>query len=322
VYGGPEYETLATLGSYCGVDDLPAICKANELCNAYGMDAISCGATIAWAMECFEKGKLTASQTDGIDLDFGNAAGMVEMVERIAKREGYGDVLAEGSYRAAQQLGQGTDALVVHARGQEWPAHEARVKPIMGMIYSVNPFGADHMSSGHDPGYVSAPVAPGLAQLGLDDPQPQRSLNAAKVHFARLTQQFRSVTDSLNVCQFVWGAAMGVYGPEQTVELVRHVTGWEMTLEELLRVGERRINMMRAFNAREGMNRTDDQLPPRAYEPLVGGPTDGWAIDPQELGDAQQEYYRQNGWDPATGNPTREKLEDLGLGWVADEIDV
>lgn len=320
-YGGPEYETMAALGSYCGVSDLAAVVKANELCNKYGMDTISCGGTIAWAMECFEKGKITLDDTGGIELRFGNAAAMVQMVELIATRQGFGNVLALGSQRAAGIIGHGTDEYLVTCRGQEFPAHMPRVKVTLGLIYAVNPFGADHMSSTHDPSYQEgSPLSEGLAMLGLTTPQPARALNAEKVRFARITQYFASLTDSLNICQFIWGAAAGLYGPKDTVDMVRYVTGWDVTLDELIRVGERRVNMMRAFNAREGLDRKQDRLPTRMFQPLVGGPSDGFALEQQQIEAAFEEYYRQSGWDVESGNPKRAKLEELDLAWVADEL--
>ncbi|NIA03672.1 MAG: aldehyde:ferredoxin oxidoreductase [Nitrospirae bacterium] len=200
-YGGPEYETLAAFGSYCEVDDLAAVARANELCNAYGLDTISCGGTIAWAMECYEKGIITKDDTGEIDLSFGNAVAMVQMVELIAKREGFGEVLAAGSARAAQAIGKGSERCLTTSKNQEAPAHMPQVKPTVGLIYAVNPFGADHQSHEHDGAYAGAPER--MAQLGLFDPQPPLTLNAEMVHYALVTEYFYSLMDSLNVCQFV-----------------------------------------------------------------------------------------------------------------------
>ncbi len=316
-YGGPEYETVATFGSYCGVDDLRAVAYANQLCGMYGMDTISCGATIAWAMDCFEHGLLTTEDTDGLDLRFGNADAMVQMVEKIARREGFGDLLAEGSARAAEIIGRGTEELVVAVKKQEVPAHMPQVKQSVGLIYAVNPFGADHQSHEHDPGYEDYPER--MAQIGLTDPQPPLVLNEEKVRFALTTQYVYSALDSLDLCQFVYGPAWQLYDTEQIVEAVRLVTGWEdFTVEELLKLGQRRLNLLRAYNAREGIGREDDRLPKKLYQALTGGPTDGVKLDEVEIEQAKEMYYRMAGWDPATGRPTRETLESLGLGWVAE----
>jgi aldehyde:ferredoxin oxidoreductase len=315
-YGGPEYETLATLGSYCGISDLAAVCYANQLCNMYGMDTIACGATIAWAMDCFEHGLLSPEQTGGLDLRFGNAEAMVTMVQMIGERQGLGHVLGEGSSRAAEVLGIGRE-LVVAVKNHELPAHMPQVKRSLALIYGVNPFGADHQSSEHDDSYRAYPER--MAELGLHQPQPERSLNREMVRYAFVTQCLYSFLDSADLCQFVWGPSWHLYGPGQIVQLVRAATGWDVNIAELLQIGERRLNMMRAFNAREGAGAETDRLPPKLREPLQGGPSDGVAVTQEEFDAARAEYYRVAGWD-ATGRPTRRKLEELALGWVADDL--
>ncbi len=315
-YGGPEYETLSTMGSYCGVSDLAAIARANQLCNMYGMDTISCGATIAWAMDCFERGLLTLEDTDGVELRFGNAEALVEMVERIGKREGFGRVLGEGSARAAEALGVGQD-LVVAVKNHELPAHMPQVKRSLALIYAVNPFGADHQSHEHDPSYKGYPER--MAELDLLDPQPSKVLNAEKVRYALYTQYIYSCLDSVCVCQFIFGPAWHLYSSSQLVEAVRAVTGWSVSLWELMKVGERRLNLLRAFNAREGVGAEADTVPPKLLIPLRGGKSDGIAVTAEEVEAAKALYYQMAGWDE-NGRPTRAKLEELALGWVADEL--
>ncbi len=323
-YGGPEYETLCALGSYCGIDDLPAIAKANEICNRYGLDTISCGATIAWAMEAFEAGILTEEDTGGLSLKFGNSAAMLKLVEMIARREGFGELLGEGSARAADQLDRGRKFLTT-SKMQEAPAHMPQSKRGLGLIYAVNPYGSDHQSVEHDPAYEADyhTYKERLTLLGLTSPQKPLSLNAEKTKFLIVTQQYYSMLDSLNLCQFAHGPAWQLYGPAETLKTVKAVTGWDTTMEELLQVGERRLNMMRAFNSREGFTIEQDQLPEKFFtRPLSGGPTDGLKLDKQEYNDALQEYYRQAGWDPSTGTPLRSTLERLDLGWVAKALNI
>lgn len=315
-YGGPEYETLATLGSYCGVRDLAAIAYANQLCNAYGLDTIGTGATIAWAMECFERGLLSEAEI-GLPAPFGDAEAMVSLVTMIAKREGLGDVLANGSRRAADLLGRG-HALLVTCKGAEPPAHMPQAKRSLGLIYAVNAFGADHQSSEHDPAIEEGAADEYLARLallGFDHTVPPFSLGPEKVRYALKGQQFYSFLDSLALCQFVWGPAWCLYGPQEALELVQAVTGWQdFTMDELLAAGERRINLMRVFNARLGLGRQDDRLPDRFYEPLTGsGPTAGVALSRAEIEGALDEYYRLAGWDERTGNPKEETLDRLGI---------
>jgi aldehyde:ferredoxin oxidoreductase len=323
LYGGPEYETLATFGSYCAIDDLGAVAYANQLCNMYGMDTISCGATIAFAMDCFEKGLISTQDTGGIDLRFGNAEAMAQVVEQIALRQGFGDLLAEGTARAAERIGKGAEALAVVVKKHDLPAHMPEVKRSLALIYAVNPFGADHQSSEHDPSYDGdfEYYQDRMAMLDLRDPQPERGLGAEKIRYALYTQVFYSLLDSINVCQFVYGPAWQLYDPNQLVAMARAVTGWDLNLWELMKVGERRLNMMRAFNAREGFTREHDVLPPKLSQPREGGPSDGLSIAPEELEEAKDIYYAMCGWD-GQGIPTRAKLEELSLGWVADEIDV
>jgi aldehyde:ferredoxin oxidoreductase len=318
-YGGPEYETTSTFGNYCAIDDLPAISKANEICNKYGMDTISCGATIAWAFEAFNEGKLTLEDTDGLDLSWGNAESMVKLTEKIAKREGFGDLLAEGSARAARKIGRGTEEYLITFKGQEAPAHMPSVKRSLAIIYATNPFGADHQSHEHDPAIEDdfESYTDRLAVLGFNEAQETRSLSDEKIRFAMVSQHMYSAMDSLNLCQFVYGPAWQLYGPEDMVELVRAVTGWkDVGFGELQKVGERRLNMMRAFNAREGIDRTADLLPDKLFKPLKGGVSDGWKLDRLEVEAALDKYFEFCGWAVTTGIPTTAKLEELGLDWV------
>jgi len=328
-YGGPEYETLSTFGSYCGVGDLRAVTYANQLCNMYGVDSISCGATLSWAMECFEKGVLTLAETDGIALRYGDAEAMIAMLEKTLRRDGFGDVLAEGSARAAARLGKGQE-YVLTVKGQEIPAHMPHVKRSLGLIYAVNPFGADHQSSEHDPMYhpklyEGTPEAPGykryLAQIGLTTPTAPKAMNPEKVEFALLTQYTYSAADVLGYCQFVYGPSWQLYGPQDMAELLAAATGWDVTVDDVQAIGRRRLNLMRAYNAREGLTRDHDTLPKKLFtKPLSGGRSDGIALDPTELEFAITTYFMQAGWDVETGVPRRETLEEVGLGWVAAEL--
>ncbi len=321
VYGGPEYETISTFGSYCGIDDLAAISHANQICNMYGVDTISCGATIAFAMECYEKGIINQEQTGGLELRFGNVPVMLEVLHQIVENAGaLGKILSQGSARAAQVWGPQAEACLVTVKNQEAPAHMPQAKKSLAVIYAVNPFGADHQSSEHDPMYEqdTAPLyLTRLAELDLKDPPPYGSLNAEKVRFAAYTHIFYSILDTLELCQFVWGPAWTLYGPSEIVEYVRAVTGWPVSLYELMKVGERRLNMLRWFNAREGFTRKDDQLPAKFYKPLAGeGPTAGVALDKQEVEDALDLYYHILGW-TQEGLPTRDSLANVGIEWLA-----
>jgi len=318
-HGGPEYETAAVFGSYCGVDDLPAISLANKICNENGLDTIGTGATVAWAMDCFEHGLLSEAEI-GFPAPFGDTAAMVRLTEMLAAREGIGDVLANGSRRAAALLGKGQELLIT-VKGAEAPAHMPQAKRSLGVVYAVNPFGADHQSSEHD-GAIEEGAGDlsmeRLKMIGFDARLPYDSLGPDKVRFALKTQQFYSFLDTADLCQFVWGPSWTLFGPQETVDAVKAVTGWaDFDMDELIEIGERRLNMLRAFNAREGIDRKNDKLPAKFFKPLTGtGPTKGVALDPVVIEGALDEYYRLAGWDGQTGNPTPETLARLGLDWV------
>jgi aldehyde:ferredoxin oxidoreductase len=321
-YGGPEYETIGTFGSYCGINDLAAVALASQICNEQGVDTIACGATIAFAMECYEKGIITKEQANGIDLKFGDADAMLAALDAIVKADGpLGQALSQGSERAAQMWGNGADECLITVKGAEAPAHMPQAKRSLGLIYAVNPFGADHQSSEHDwmieEGMASDLYMGRLALLGMPDKLPSLSLGPDKVKFAFLTEVFYSILDTVELCQFVWGPAWTLYGPKELVEFVKAVTGWDVTLDELMMVGMRRLNLMRMFNAREGFDRKQDKLPKKFFKALKGtGPTAGIALTHEEIESAIDEYYKLAGWTP-NGFPTAETLKKLDLAWAA-----
>jgi aldehyde:ferredoxin oxidoreductase len=308
---------LSLMGSMCGVGDLKLLAKASADANKYGMDTISCGGRIAWAMEAKAKGLL---DDQGLGLAFGDGRSVVRAVEAIALRQGIGDLLAEGSLRAAQQLGQAAVDLTVTAKGQEFPAHMPQHKRSLGLIYAVNAFGADHQSSEHDSMLKTKPDSlhrKRLGQLGDFPALDLRDLSDEKVKFAWTTQKFYSALDTLGLCQFVWGPSWQLYGPAETVELVQAGTGWDATLDELLTIGERKISLMRAFNAREGIGKNADTLPKKLFQPLTGaGPTAGVALTQEEFERSRDTYYQLAGCDPTTGYPTPARLGELGIEWA------
>jgi aldehyde:ferredoxin oxidoreductase len=319
-YGGPEYETLGTFGSYCDVNNLAAISLANQMCNEYAVDTIAAGATIAFAMECFEKGVITKEQTGGLELKFGDADAMLRALEMMLNAEGeFGKTLGMGSERAAKVWGNGADEYLITVKGAEAPAHMPQAKRSLGLIYAVNAFGADHQSSEHDPYYEEGVADLNLNRLkliGLGTPQPGYSLTAEKVRFAYLTQVFYSMLDSVELCQFVYGPAWTLYGPAETVMMINAVTGWDVTVDELMAVGERRLNLFRIFNAREGLDRKDDKLPKKFFKALGGaGPTAGIALTHEEIESAKDEYYKLAGWTD-NGIPTYQTLERLDIAWA------
>ncbi|MBA4376007.1 MAG: aldehyde:ferredoxin oxidoreductase [Anaerolinea sp.] len=319
-YGGPEYETLGTFGSMCGIQSLEAVSLANQICNAYGVDSITCGATIAFAIECYEKGIINSKDTGGIELKFGNTDAVLQVLGEIVNcSTPFGKVLAEGSARAAEAFGAESRKCLTTVKNEEAPMHMPQAKKSLALIYAVNPFGADHQSSEHDWMYeegTSQLYLDRLALLGLNTPPPAGDFGPEKVRFAYLTQFFYSMLDTLELCQFVFGPAWTLFGPQETLDMVKAVTGWDVTLDELMKVGERRLNMLRAFNAREGFTTAEDVLPEKFFTPIVGkGVSAGVAVNRDDLSAALNQYYNAVGW-TNNGNPTQNKLKELGLDWI------
>ena len=321
-YGGPEYETLGTFGSYCGIRDLAAISLANQICNEHGIDTIAAGATIAFAMECYEKGIIGKNETGGLVLKFGDPDAMLEVLNQIVSMSGaLGPVLSQGSERAAKVWGPAAADCLITVKGAEAPAHMPQAKRALGLIYAVNPFGADHQSSEHDPMYEEGAIPlylDRLAELDLKSPPAPGDFGPEKIRFATYTHIFYSLLDTLELCQFVWGPAWTLYGPSEIVAMVNAITGWRVSLYELMRVGERRLNMLRLFNAREGLDRRHDKLPKKFFKALQGsGPSAGIALSESELEEALDRYYQILGWSEQ-GNPTAVKLAELGIEWSGD----
>jgi len=316
VYGGPEYETVAALGSLCGINDLKAIAKANQTCHVYGMDTISTGNCIAFAMECFERGILTTKDTGGIELKFGNAEAMMKVVEMIGEREGLGDILAEGVKRAAEKIGRGAGEYAVHAKGQEVPLHDPRGKIGTGLGYATSPTGADHIHNLLDFVFAAeGPAIDSIRPLGIQDALSPLELSPAKVRMLQYV---------VNLAHFKNCAVMCIFPPlnhDHMVQLVQGATGWNTSVWETMKVGERALVMGRAFNAREGFTAKDDALPDRFYEPYPAGPLQGVAISREVMQQGLQTYYKMSGWDPEGAVPTAEKLHELDLSWVVEELE-
>ena len=313
-YGGPEYETVGAVGSNCGVDDLRAISKANELCNAYGLDTISTGMMVSFAMECFEEGLLSTQDTGGLDLRFGNAAAMVELVRRICRREGLGDLLAQGPRVAAARIGRGAEAFALHVKGQPLPMHECRNRHGQALGYAVSPTGADHMHNMWDGGLDKTPLGEGLQGFGIYVSVPQNVLNADKVRAYTRASLWAWLVNHLGLCQFI------PWTRDQTVQLVRAITGWETNVFELQLAAQRGVTMARAFNLREGLTPADDVLPARMSTPFKSGSINEKPVHPETLALCRSTFYGMMGWDPETGVPTLAKLQELDIEWVAAHL--
>jgi aldehyde:ferredoxin oxidoreductase len=315
-YGGPEYETIGGFGSACGIADIKVVAKANEICNRYSIDTISASVLIAGVMECAERGLLPLELLEGMDLSFGSAEGLLALVEKIGRREGLGDILADGLPAINEKLGEEAARCMMHVKGQPLPLHEPRWKPGMGIGYAISPSGADHMHNIHDPVYSNneVPAFDPARNLGILEGVSVMELSPAKARLFVYMMLNKSVMNSLNLCAFM------PYSLDMIVDQVRSVTGWNFSNWELMKATERALCMARMFNAREGFSAEDDILPDRFFEPLEGGPLKGESLDYSKFYEMRDLIYDMLGWDSKSAAPKPWKLYELGLDWlVGDE---
>ena len=309
---GPEFETLYSFGGETGVDNMDAIIAADRLADELGLDSISAGVVIGFAMELFEKGIIGPADTGGIELKFGNHQAMVELLGLIARREGIGAQLADGVRSAAEKIGRGAEAYALHVKGLELPGYDVRGAKAHGLNYATAFTGADH-----NRGYAFQEI------FGIPIPQAvDRLTTVDKGRLTKWNQDVRTATaDCPTMCVFLLDMAVPHMATENTAALMEAVTGLVYTPQEVARVGERINNLAKAFNLREGFTRDDDTLPRRLMtEPLKAGASKGHLISQSDLDQMLDEYYAARGWDPATGIPTREKLAELGLEYVAGQL--
>jgi aldehyde:ferredoxin oxidoreductase len=303
---GPDFETLYSFGSAIENDCPEAIIKADYLCDQYGMDTISTGLTIAWAMESYEKGLLNKKETGGFELNFGNIDAALALIPLIAHRSGFGSLLAEGVREASRRLGRGSECWAMHTKGLEFAGHSARGLKGMGLGFVTSNRGATHQDSRPTPD-----------RLGFLD---RKSIEGQGAN-AKIVQDYTSVGDSIIICRFTESLiAPTISLGEWAVEIVNLVTNQEIGLEELNTIGERIYNLERMFNVREGITREHDVLPPRIMkEPIPEGPSAGMYISYEELQIMLDEYYQARGWDIKTGIPKPETLKRLGLDSLLEE---
>ncbi len=303
IYGGPQYETVAGLGSLVMNTNPAVIAKAHELCNRYGIDTMSTGECMAWAMECWERGIDL-----GRPLPWGDAETILTLLEEIAYRRGVGALLADGVRKAAAKVGQGSEAWALHVKGFEMAFHDPRGKKGMGLAYATANRGACHLQTIHEDALEAGGPFP---ELGLDTAMSRKQLDG-KAYLVKTTQDyFGSLGDTLGICKFPTNA-WRPYTPTRVAQAVALVTGWDINLEELLTTGERIFNLCRMFNVREGISRVDDAVPERLGEPLPDGASAGETVSAEDLERLLDEYYELRGWDK-NGIPTPETLARLEL---------
>lgn len=304
--GGPQFAALANLGSRCNNDDLKSILKMNSMCNQQGIDVCSAGVALSFAMECFERGIITRRETQGIELGWGDSQSMMTMLGRISFREGFGSILAEGAWRASQIIGKDSYKYAMTVKGADSPDYDPRALKGWGLAYAVSTRGGDHLRALPALELLNSPQE--YEKLGLPAAGDRFSYDN-KAILVKWHEEVRAVADSLEICKFLTRTAL--LSPEYLVRLFELVTGTAITEGELLRAGERTINIERMFCIREGISRRHDTLPERYMrEPLPDGPGKGEVIDIEKMLD---EYYTLRGWDVETGIPTVGKLNELGL---------
>jgi len=303
IYGGPQYETVAALGSLLLNTDPAVIAKAHELCNRYGLDTMSTGECIAWAMECWEH------DIDlGRPLPWGDAETIFTLIEEIAYRRGVGAILADGVRKAAEKVGQGSEAWALQVKGLEMAMHDPRGKKGMALAYATANRGGCHLQTIHEDAMEAGGPYP---ELGLDTAMSRKQLEG-KAYLVKITQDyFGTLGDTLGICKFPLNA-WRPYTPTRVAQAVAMVTGWDITLKELLTAGERIFNLCRMFNVRESISRADDTAPARVAEPLPEGASAGETVSAEDLTKLLDEYYELRGWDK-NGIPTPETLARLGL---------
>jgi aldehyde:ferredoxin oxidoreductase len=309
---GPEYETFFSFGGETGVENIDAVIAADRLADELGLDTISAGVAIGFAMELYEKGILSPKDTGRLKLNFGNDEAMMTLLRLMAYREGIGDLLADGTRAAAEKIGKGSEKYAMHVKGLGLPAYDVRGAKAHGLNFATSYTGADH-----NRGYAFQEV------FGIPIPYEVDRFSAqGKGKLTKWNQDVRSATcDAPTMCAFLLDMAVPAIATQNTASLMEAVTGLKLSAEEVQAVGERINNLARAFNVREGFGRNDDTLPDRLLtEPLKEGASKGQFISKDELKQMLDEYYAERGWDIKSGIPTRKKLKELGIEYVADAL--
>ncbi|MFX1418126.1 MAG: aldehyde ferredoxin oxidoreductase family protein [Promethearchaeota archaeon] len=307
----PEYETCCSFGALLLNDDLLSIFEINELCNRGAIDTISTGATIAFAIECFENGILTIKETNGLELKWGNSKVIVELVKKIINREGIGNLLADGSEIAAKKIGKGSRDFLMTSLGSEIAMHNPRVFPSLALTYAYDPTPGRHTAASID--FIEiGPI--NKFQKGFKLPKGWKKNEKKRQEGQKLTTCFHQVLNSAGLCLF-----STLFGPYPFIELIKNLTGWSISVDELVKIGLRIQTLRQAFNLRENVDIVNNKLPGRitGHPPDEKGPTKDISIDYKEF---YSGYCREMGWNPENGYPLKETLENLDLNFVIKDL--
>lgn len=311
-HDGAEYESLSAFTAFVFSENMDAAIHSSYLCNEYGIDTISTGAVIAFAMECYEKGLISQEDTEGLDLSWGNADSLPILVEKIAKREGVGNILAEGVLKAAEKIGKKAEKFAIHCKGLEGPAHDPRSGKALAVTYGTANRGMCHIHPLEATAYDLGKMDWGMIPYGVPDPNKvDRWDEKGKGKIVKILQDGLIVPDIIGVCKFFMYAGVTL---EQYAKLLSSLTGWNLNGKDLLRIGERTNNLQRLFNTRERFSKKDDLIPERAKQrPLFGAYQDEDRCIIKDYEGMLREYYIERGWDLETGIPKPEKLDELGI---------
>jgi len=299
----PEYETMAMFGSNCLNNNLESIIKANDICNRLGLDTISAGATIAFAMECYENGLITKNDTDGIEMTWGNHKSLVAMTEKLGMREGFGDILADGVKIAAERIGKGADQYAMHIQGEEVPAHDPKLGYHFGITYRMDATPARHTQGPQPSPKDSTPPYDRKSMYGRGKPQ-------------MIGANFTHILNCAGVCSMIFGCLPSAH---VLAEFMSVIMGWDMTTDELIKTGGRIADIRQAFNIREGLYSLQFKVPGRIIgnPPLTAGPTAGVTVDEKAM---DREFLIEMDWDTETAKPSKKRLLEMGLEDVAREL--
>jgi len=310
----PEYETSAMFGPLCLNSNYESIIKCNDLCNRYGIDTISTGSTVAFAIECFENDILSIKDTDGLKLNWGNHEAIVQLVEKIGERNGIGEILADGSKAASKKIGKKSEKYAIQIGGQELPAHDTRWDPGLAIIYSIDPTPARHMQANQNLGHKDIEnIFP-----DVDFSMCAGNKRELSIGRGRSLKYLSSIVHTVNAsggCLFSWGCT----DLTTHLNIFRAITGWDMTYEELITTGERIMNLRQSFNLREGINQINYVIPKRILgkPPLDYGGTKGITLDLELM---RKEFYNEMEWDFLTSRPGKDKLKELGLSTLINDL--
>lgn len=310
-----EYETQGSFGSNLLISDIVTVIKASNICNDFGVDTISAGVIIGFTIECFENNIVTKSELDGIELKWGDSNSILKLLYKIVRGEGIGHLLSKGVKAASEKIGRGAEKFAMHSKGLEIPFHTPRARKGLALNYATSVRGACHTQCEPDSVFE---IKNSIPELGIVKAMKSNSAKG-KPRAVKETQDWAALRESMIMCWYTTPPQTII--PSDIVKLFQAALGWDTDIKELSKIGERANNLARVWNLRESVSREGDIIPKRFYEKIPNGPEKGTNVSPEEFKNMLEEYYHLRGWDNL-GIPTREKLKELGLDFVIDDLSI